>query len=163
MRFDVRQPGARSNRRLPRPGTAGIDEGRLDAEPRQESREDLGRCGVEAGARYDMIATVDAGQDRRGDRAHPRPGREAADAPLEVREGVLEVSYRRIAPAGVVFDRRRGDREIRALPSRRKAPSRARENQGDDRAGVPPSWTVDCACPRASRLAHQPVTAAPPK
>ena len=162
-RFDVHQPGARSNRRLPRPGTAGIDEGRLDAEPRQESGEDLGRCGVEARARHDMIATFDAGQDRRGDRAHPRSGREAADAPLEIREGVLEVPYSRIAPAGVVFDRRRGDREIRALPSRRKAPSRAREDRGDDRAGFPPSWTVDGAGPGAPTLAHLTVTAAPLK
>src|SRR5256885_16902067 len=113
--------------------------------------------------RHNMTATFDAGQDRRGDRAHSRPGREAADTPLEIREGVLEVSCGRIAPAGVILDRRRGDREIRALPSRRKAPSRAREDRGDDRAGFPPSWTVDGAGPRATRLAHQPVTAAPPK
>src|SRR5437660_1169044 len=121
------------------------------------------RTGNDVAAAPDVSATFAAGQDRRGDRAHPRPGREAADAPLEIREGVLEVPYSRIAPAGVVFDRRRGDREIRALPSRRKAPSRAREDRGDNRAGFPPPWTVDGAGPRATMLAHQPVTAAPPK
>ena len=100
-RFEERRFGVRAHRRPPRVEVRAVDEGRGDAEARQELLDHV-EARAEQGPRGDdVVARLELAHERGGDRGHSARRRPRRLGALEQRHSLLEHRHRRIGEARV--------------------------------------------------------------
>ena len=100
-RLEEGEPGARPERRAPLVEVGAVDEADLDAEARQQRLADVEAGAEERAGRDHVVAGLELGEERAVHRRHAGGGGEGVLGALERRHALLEHAHGGVAVAGV--------------------------------------------------------------